>query len=158
MKSLALLMLFAFLFSCKDSQKLSYETKKSVSKNQEYPGKSLMQTNCYVCHSPTAAESNRIAPPMIAIKKHYINKNTTKAAFIKSMQSWIKNPTKENAKMYGAVRRFGLMQKQAFPEEAIKLISDYMFDNEIEKPEWFDDHYNRRRGIGMQNRIKKMSN
>ena len=33
------------------------------------------------------------------------------------MQSWIKNPTMENAKMYGAVRRFGLMQKQAFPEE-----------------------------------------
>ena len=158
MKSITILFVFAFLFSCKDSQKPSYTTTKTVSKNQEYPGKKLMQTNCYVCHNPTATEANRIAPPMIAIKKHYINENTSKAAFIKSIQGWIDNPTKENVKMFGAVRRFGLMSKQAFSEETIKQISEYMFDNEIEKPEWFEDHYNKRRGMGRQNGIKKMSN
>ncbi|WP_235318257.1 c-type cytochrome [Polaribacter sp. Hel1_85] len=148
MKPLTLLIIIAFVFSCKDSQRPSYSNKKSVAKTQEHPGKKLMRTNCYVCHNPTTTEDNRIAPPMIAIKKHYIGENTTKEAFINSMQNWIKNPTQDNAKMYGAVRRFGLMPKQAYPEETIKQIADYMFDNEIEKPEWFDDHYNKERGMG----------
>jgi hypothetical protein len=42
--------------------------------------------------------------------------------------------------MFGAVRRFGVMVKQPFSEDDIKLIADYMFDNNLEKPEWFDDH------------------
>ena len=64
------------------------------------------------------------------------------------MQNWIKNPTKENAIMYGAVERFGLMPKQAFPEETIQQIADYMFESEIEKPAWFDEHYNQQHGNG----------
>ncbi|PQJ77163.1 c-type heme family protein [Polaribacter glomeratus] len=148
MKLLTLLIVFAFLFSCKDAQKPSYAAKETVLNAQDHAGKKLMQTNCYVCHSPTAAQENRIAPPMIAIKKHYIKENTTKAAFVKSMQDWIKNPTKENAKMYGAVKRFGLMPKQAFPEETIQQIAAYMFDFEIEQPEWFEDHYNKGKGKG----------
>lgn len=164
MKQLTLLIVLAFIFSCKDSNKPTYSKKKTALNTnvQEHPGKKLLQTNCYVCHSPEATEDSRIAPPMIAIKKHYINDDTTKEAFIKSMQNWIKNPTQENVKMYGAVKRFGLMPKQAFPEKTIEQISDYMFDNDIEKPEWFDDHHNNQgkgkgkgkgmgKGHGMQN-------
>lgn len=149
MKPLTLLIVLSFLFSCKDSQRPSYSKKKITTQNSsEYKGKKLMETNCYVCHSPTASEESRIAPPMIAIKKHYIGDKTTKEEFIKSMQNWIKFPTQQNAKMYGAVKRFGLMPKQGYPEETIKLISEYMFDNEIEKPEWFEEHYNKERGNG----------
>lgn len=150
MKPLTLLIVFAFIFSCKDSQKPSYSKKKVTSnlKVQEHIGKRLMETNCYTCHSPSSNETERVAPPMIAIKKHYINNNTTKDVFIESMQNWIKNPTEENAKMPGAVKRFGVMPKQAFPKETIKQISDYMFDNDIEKPDWFDDHHNKNSGKG----------
>ncbi|SDS40327.1 Cytochrome c-550 domain-containing protein [Polaribacter sp. KT25b] len=161
MKIFVLLVAFVFLFSCKDSQKPSYATKKVTSitsdeittSSQDHLGKKLMQTNCYVCHSVTATEENRIAPPMIAIKKRYLMGNTTKQEFINSLQNFIKNPTEENAKMYGAVKRFGLMPKQAFPKETIKQIADYMFDYDIEKPEWFEDHYNEEHGNsrGMQN-------
>ncbi len=155
-KSLTILIVLAFMVSCKDSQKPSYATKKDISKIQNHPGKKLMETNCYVCHSLTATEESRIAPPMIAIKKRYSIGNDTKEAFINSMQNWIKNPTEENAKMYGAVKRFGVMPKQGFPEETIKQIADYMFDNEVEKPVWFDDHYKEQhrkgKGMGMQNK------
>ena len=48
--------------------------------------------------------------------------------------------------MRGAVNRFGVMPKQLFPEETIKQIADYMFDNTLEKPKWFQEHF------------KKMSN
>ena len=147
MKGFILLTLVSFLiFSCNDSKKKgysAYDTKKEIS---EHPGKKLMETNCYVCHSPTATQQDRIAPPMIAIKKHYITGATTKKEFIEAMQAWIKNPNAEDAKMYGAVKRFGVMPKTPYPEETIKQIADYMFDNDIEQPEWFEAHYNGERG------------
>jgi cytochrome c1 len=157
-KSLTVLIALTFMVSCKDSQKPSYSIKKDVSKTQIHPGKKLMETNCYVCHSLTAPEDSRIAPPMIAIKKRYSIDNNTKEAFINSMQNWIKNPTEDNAIMYGAVKRFGLMPKQGFPEESIKQIADYMFEFEIDKPVWFEKHYKEQhgngkgKGMGMKNK------
>lgn len=149
MKPLTLLLVLSFLFSCKDSKRPSYSKKKITSSSiSKHKGKKLMETNCYACHSPKSTEGSRIAPPMVAIKKHYIGEKTTKEEFIKSMQKWIQFPTKENAKMFGAVKRFGLMPKQDYPEETIKQISDYIYDNEIEKPEWFEEHYNKERGKG----------
>ena len=111
-----------------------------------HPGKKLMETNCYVCHSPTASHDDRIGPPMVAIKRHYIDDETTKEQFIADMKAWIKNPNETDAKMRGAVKRFGVMPKQAFPEETIEKIADYMYDFEIDQPEWFEDHFNEEKG------------
>tara|TARA_R110001632_G_scaffold112095_1_gene223035 strand:- start:67632 stop:68138 length:507 start_codon:yes stop_codon:yes gene_type:complete len=145
MKTYILFLVLLIFSSCKESKNDRYVALKKQNSNiQEHPGKKLLETNCYVCHSPTASHENRIAPPMIAIKKHYMNDKTTKEKFIQSMQSWIKNPTKENAKMSGAVNRFGVMPKQLFPEETIKQIADYLFDNTLEKPKWFEEHFNKK--------------
>jgi hypothetical protein len=147
MKPYILLIVVTLLFSCKDSKRPSYSNKQVI-ETQEHPGKKLIESNCYLCHSPTASEDNRIAPPMIAIKKRYLMRNNSKEVFINSIQNFIKNPTVENTIMHGAVKRFGVMPKQSFPEETIKQISDYIFDNDIEKPEWFEDHYNQQHGKG----------
>lgn len=147
MKALIIL-LFALVFiSCNTSKKEEYLAVNSSAskKSQEHPGKRLMETNCYVCHSPSANHDDRLAPPMIAVKKHYLTNDTTKEEFVKAMQDWIKNPSDKNAKMYGAVRRFGIMPKTPFSEEAIKQIADYMFDNEIDQPEWFNKHFNNKK-------------
>lgn len=141
------LLLFLSLFlSCNNSNKADYSINNNQNKADEHPGKKLMETNCYVCHSPSANHDNRIAPPMIAIKKHYIDDTTTKEQFIELMQAWIKNPNEENAKMFGAVKRFGVMPKTPYPEETIQQIADYMFDNDIEQPDWFEDHFNKEKG------------
>ena len=146
--SFGLLFLVLFLMSCNSGQKNkdAYSSVDTSTLASDHPGKKLMETNCYICHSPSATEENRIGPPMIAIKKHYINDTTTKEEFVASMQEWIKNPNEEDARMYGAVKRFGVMPKQAFPEETIAKIADYMFDFEIEQPEWFEDHFNNKNG------------
>lgn len=130
------------LLSCKEQTqgKADYLAANDIIQSDNHPGKKLMETYCYACHNPTANHENRLAPPMIAVKKHYINNKTTKEEFINSIQAWIKNPNKEDAKMFGAVRRFGVMVKQPFPEEDIKLIADYMFDNDIVEPDWFKEH------------------
>ncbi|WP_439127803.1 c-type heme family protein [Polaribacter sp.] len=150
MKALTLLLGLTVFFSCKDSNRPSYSKKNNevIKKTQPHEGKKLMENKCYVCHSPSASHDDRIAPPMIAIKKHYISSETTKEEFITSLQNFVKNPTKEATKMRGAVKRFGVMPKQAFLEDDIKKIAEYMFDHEIEKPTWFESHFNEEKGKG----------
>lgn len=113
-----------------------------------HPGKKLMETNCYVCHNPTTEHSDRIAPPMIAVKTHYKSENTTKEQFISDIQNWIKKPSEEKSKMPGAIRNYGLMPYTAYPEKTVEQIADYMYDYDIEQPDWFQDHFNEERGRG----------
>jgi mono/diheme cytochrome c family protein len=155
MKSFILFLISALLiWSCDHTKEPEYRAEnENIYNDTIHPGKKLIESNCYVCHSPTATEDNRLAPPMIAIKKHYINENTSKEEFINNVQDWIYNPTEENARMFGAVRRFGVMPKAPFPKETIEQIADYIFDNEIEQPEWFEDHFNSR---GRSQRGKRM--
>ncbi|SFZ91449.1 hypothetical protein SAMN05428642_10272 [Flaviramulus basaltis] len=149
MKTILYFTLLILIFvGCKNSEKENYTTSINflVEKTQTHPGEKLMKAHCYACHNATTSEENRVAPPMIAIKKRYIFKDTSKEEFINDMQQWIKNPTEENAKMYGAVKRFGIMSKMYYPENIIEKIADYMYDNEIEQPEWFEEHYKENRG------------
>ncbi|MBT8243993.1 MAG: c-type cytochrome [Winogradskyella sp.] len=148
MKIIFIILVFVFgLLSCNNSknfsdisQEVSYSAKKS------HPGKTLMENKCYVCHSLTAAHDNRLAPPMIAVKKHYINDNTTKLEFTKSLKAWVKNPNGVDAKMFGAIRRFGVMPKAEYSDEVITQIADYIYDNDIESPKWFEEHYKNQKG------------
>jgi cytochrome c553 len=136
-----------FVLSCNNTKKeIVYISTNSMEAEGTHPGKKLMETNCYVCHNPTADHDNRVGPPMIAVKKHYLTEGVTKQEFISAIQEWIKNPNEENAKMHGAVRRFGVMPKQVFPEETIQQIADYMYDNDIDEPEWFEAHFNSEKG------------
>ena len=146
MKYIALILLSVFVLSCNNSKNKDLSAFEKNMQANNHPGKKLMETNCYVCHSPTASHDNRIGPPMVAIKKHYIDNETTKEQFIADMKAWIKNPNEADAKMRGAVRRFGVMPMQAFPEETIEKIADYMYDFEIDQPEWFEDHFNEEKG------------
>jgi cytochrome c551/c552 len=146
--NIILIISILFLYGCKEHKEPYLAINNDI---QEHPGKKLMETNCYVCHSPTATMEDRIGPPMIAVKKHYISENTTKEEFIANIQNWIKNPNEEDAKMFGAVKKFGIMPKTPYPDETINQIADYMFDNEIEQPEWFEAHFNEEMGIGNGN-------
>ncbi|MBC8882730.1 hypothetical protein H9X57_03000 [Flavobacterium piscinae] len=92
-----------------------------------------METHCYLCHSPSAEEKQgRIAPPMVAIKARYIDKEGyNKAEFIENVKAFVAHPTKEKALMYGAVKKHGLMPKQVFPEGSVEKIATFMFDYQI---------------------------
>lgn len=142
MRTIILVFAVSFFVSCQTSEKPNYsKTSKDSLDIKEHPGKKLMEHNCYVCHSPSATHENRIAPPMIAVKQHYVTSKTTKDEFKLAFQNWIDNPTAENSKMPGALKKFGLMPKTPYPKETIELIADYMFDNEIEKPKGFDKQH-----------------
>lgn len=104
-------------------------------------GFQLLESNCFSCHSPNATLDNRIAPPMVGVKTHYLGDGVSRERFVADMLAFLNNPTEANSKMPGAVQRFGLMPKMSFTEAQITAIANYLYVTELEKPGWFDAHY-----------------
>ncbi|WP_396177484.1 DUF3365 domain-containing protein [Flavobacterium sp.] len=153
MKVILLFAVPLLLIGC-NHKKEDYKTpEKEVVVNDHQEGKKLMETHCYVCHSPNAPEGEgRIAPPLVAIKARYIdNEGYNKEEFIVAVKSFVENPTEDKALMYGAVKRHGVMPKQVFPVGSIEKIADFMFDYQIEEPKWFKAHWE---GHGNENWIQ----
>lgn len=135
----------AIFTSCKESNNDSYAIQSQVEKSTahtttEHPGKKLMENKCYVCHNPSADHNGRIAPPMVAVKSHYMTDDITKKEFADAIWNFVEKPTPQKSKMRGAVNRFNLMPYQPFDEKEIRLIADYMYEYKIDEPEWFKEH------------------
>ena len=61
---------------------------------------------------------------------------------------WVKNPSEKNSRMPGALKKFGIMPYQSFPEETVIQIAEYLYDNEIDTPDWFQSHTGKGQGKG----------
>ncbi|WP_396184083.1 DUF3365 domain-containing protein [Flavobacterium sp.] len=141
MKSSIFIVVVLSLVSCQKKVEL-LEIPKDLTEVEAQEAQQLMATHCYICHSPTASETEgRIAPPMVAIKARYLMNNATKEEFVSHITQFVENPTTENAIMYGAVDRFNVMPKQVFPEGVVQKIANYMFDYQIVEPSWFKEHW-----------------
>ena len=114
---------------------------------QATDGFGLMKTNCYACHNPNAKSHDDIlAPPFKAVKMHYKKVYDTKEKFVDAIVDYVRNPEEENALMRGAVKRFKVMPKLNLPIENLEKIAIYIYDNDVEKPEWMDDHMKEMKG------------
>ncbi len=101
----------------------------------------LLKNQCYACHSINSSSHDEIiAPPMVAIKRRYTRMYDNKEDFVDAVSKWALNPEKESAIMRGAVAQFNVMPKQVFKEEDLKKIAAYIYDNELEEPDWFSAH------------------
>lgn len=108
-------------------------------------GFNLAESYCFSCHSPNASIDTRIAPPMAAIKKHYITEGVNEEAFAQAIFDFVKKPSEELSKMPGAIAKFKLMPQMNFSEEIILQIAHYIYNTEIEQPDWFEEHYQQER-------------
>jgi len=110
-------------------------------------GYTLFKNNCYVCHSVSSKSHDEIiAPPMVAIKRRYQKSYASKESFVEAVVSWSKDPKEENGLMRGAIEQFKVMPKQAFKEDDLQKIATYIYDNDIERPEWFEAHFKEEHG------------
>lgn len=111
-------------------------------------GLEMLQTNCYACHNPnTTSHDDMLAPPLAGIKNRYKNTYGTRDEFIAAVSSFVSMPTEEKALMKGPIRRFGLMPKPALSDSAqIRALVAFIYDNPIETPEWFAEHYKEQHG------------
>lgn len=158
MRSKISLLLILVIFSCgkSKSNNSDYQDKpdNKQSSTTEHPGKKLLKNQCFVCHNPTASKESRIAPPMVAIKAHYISENTSKEEFTREFLSFLEKPTKEKAKLKGAVNRFGVMPYQYYKKSHLEKIAEYVYDYRIQEPDWFKNHWKEKNGNSNYNQGK----
>ena len=148
---ISILIVLIISYSCNQNKELAISDKGSIVLNSPLVDQSesykLFKSKCYACHSVTSKSHDEIiAPPMAAVKRRYLMSYSNREEFIDAIVNWVKDPKEENALMYGAVQKFKVMPKQQFYEEDLELIGAYIFDNDIEQPEWFETHFQEEHG------------
>lgn len=109
-------------------------------------GFNALEGLCFACHSPEAEPEQRIAPPINAIKKHYIKRYADLQGFSTALTTFVAHPTPERVVMRGAVKRFGLMPQLSFDEALVSDIAYYLYFTELKDPPWFAEHYEAEHG------------
>ncbi len=101
----------------------------------------LLDQKCMICHT-TAGKTDKtmLAPPFYQVKDRYIRASTDKASFVKIMSNWVKDPKKEKALMRGAMQHLDVMPKLGYADNDINTIVNYIYDNDMPKPDWLDAH------------------
>jgi hypothetical protein len=145
-----LIITFAMLTACSNNNKSATIAQKVTVALNEDEGYKLLQQNCYACHSVTSKSHDEIiAPPLVAVKQRYLRSYTTENEFVEAITNWVLDPKEENALMFGAVKNFKVMPKQPYKKEDVVKIATYIFNNELEKPTWFQKHFNSKHPNGM---------
>ena len=151
MKNVAFVLLALFTLGSFTGCTQKSESKKMPEVSAEMDlvkAKQTLVTACYVCHSPTAPENSRLAPPMEAVKRRYLMVYPDKADFVDKVSHFVANANEDEAIMYGAIDQFNVMLPLPYPEEDLRAIATYIYENELEYPDWFDAHFEQNHGAG----------
>ena len=113
-------------------------------------GEALYKTHCSSCHGNSGGMDmqKRVAPPIVAVRMHYLGSYPEKDAFVMAVAQWVENQDASQSLMRGAIRRFNIMPPISIAKEDAETIAAYIFDGDIEKPEGFDQHFNEMHGTG----------
>ena len=105
-------------------------------------GEHLYKTYCSSCHGLTGGMdmNQRIAPPIAAVRFHYISTHPDKASFVAAVTNWLEKQDENKSLMRGAIRRFNLMPPVPVAKEDAQKIASYIYAGNIEKPAGFDEH------------------
>jgi cytochrome c len=116
--------------------------------NTAKEGEALYKTHCSSCHGNTGGMDmqQRVAPPIVAVRMHYLGSYPEKDAFVMAVAQWVEKQDASQSLMRGAIRRFNIMPPISIAKEDAEKIAAYIFDGDIEKPAGFDQHFQERHG------------
>jgi len=131
--------IIAMLFTtiaCDDSN--ANEEANLSKKDENRKALRIISTTCFTCHSPEREIDHkaRTGPPIYKIRQHYIREGITKEEFVAEISDFLKEPTEEKAKLKGAIRNFGLMPRMPLPEDDIRMIAEYLYENDMTAEQW----------------------
>ena len=111
-------------------------------------GEVLYTTYCSSCHGLSGGMdmSQRVAPPIAAVRLHYIDIHPDKAAFVTAVTNWLEKQDENKSLMRGAIRRFNIMPAIQVSKDDAQKIANYIYAGKLEKPEGFDKHVEERHG------------
>lgn len=104
-------------------------------------GEQLYLQHCDSCHGTPKAGTRRLAPPMFAVKMHYLGVHTEELTFVDAVSRWVAEPNADESLMKMAIRHFNLMPKINIPEEDASKIAEYIFSDKLIVPEAYKQHY-----------------
>lgn len=140
MRCLSFFYLLLTVFSCGRTEDQSWRKTSLVNEFPQAVGAQLQY--CHSCHAPASlSHDDIIAPPLLAVKRRYLVSYPEKQAFVKAVSSFALAPEENAALMRGAVRRFGVMPKAPFTEAQLRAVAEYIYENELPQPDWFDEHF-----------------
>lgn len=90
--------------------------------------------------------SKRVAPPIIAVRMHYLGPYPEKDAFITAVANWVEKQDESRTMMPGAIRRFNIMPPVSVSRQDAEKIAAYIYEGDIEKPSGFDEHFEEMHG------------
>ena len=130
--------------SCERTKTKSLEpldSESNIVKGQVSEGYELTKVQCYACHNPNSPSHDEIiAPPLAAVKMRYQMQYKTESEFVDAMVDWAMDPQESRSLMRGAVVKFKTMPKQPFKEAEMRKIATYIYNSDLEEPDWFDAH------------------
>lgn len=109
-------------------------------------GIALYEEHCASCHGGEEMGPDRVAPPVFAVKGHYLNHYEDKESFVKAIVAWVKKPEINRAHMPGAIRRFDLMPAIDISQEHSEKIAEFIYDGQFQRPGWYAEHYRQEHG------------
>ena len=117
-------------------------------KDDHKKGQQLFKSNCASCHGSKGGMdmNRRVAPPIFAVRMHYIRTYADKDSFVVAVADWVENQDKDNSLMRGAIRRFNIMPPISISRKDAEIIAAYIYDGNIEKPEGFQKHFEEHHG------------
>lgn len=147
MRTLTYIAVLLFLFtSCQKVEKSTETTTNEMSL-----GETTMKTYCFACHNPRTPDENQlIAPPLAGVKFQYKQQYPDKEAFVKAMVAYVSDPENGTTLIPGAVKRFGRMPSTFLKDFEIQAIVEYIYDNKIEMPTWFPEHFEKMHGTPLE--------
>ncbi len=115
-------------------------------------GEKLFKTYCTACHGANVGGmdmNKRIAPPIAAVRLHYIGTHADEASFVQAVSSWVEKQDPSKSLMRGAINKFRIMPPIVVPKEDAIKIAQYIYAGNIEKPAGFKEHVEEMHGKGM---------
>ena len=117
-------------------------------------GASLYAQNCASCNGPGVKAGERIAPPIVGVKDHYLLAYADKESFVSAVVKWVREPATDPSLMPGAISRFGIMPTLPYPSDVVASIATFLYEENIEKPGWYEEHFNKEHGSGTGGKTK----
>jgi mono/diheme cytochrome c family protein len=107
-------------------------------------GQKLFEKYCIACHQIEGPP--QVAPPVFGVINHVKERYPEREAFIQRIVEWVGNPNSNDSLMPGAIRRFGVMPKMDFPRKDVRKIAAFLYDQPLDLPQWYIEHYQQQHG------------
>ncbi|MCP4074893.1 MAG: cytochrome c [Gammaproteobacteria bacterium] len=105
-------------------------------------GEQLYKVYCDACHGMSGGMdmSKRVAPPIAAVRMHYIGYYRDEDSFVNAVSGWVEKQDPNRSLMRGAIRRFNLMPPVAIKNEDARKIARYIYAGNLQKPAGMEEH------------------